>query len=160
MPVGTSGTVKTLTPEELLGLGVQIVLGNTFHLMLRPGLEVIRAHRGLHPFMQWQGPILTDSGGFQVYSLGEMRTILEAGVTFRSSINGDTLFLGPEQSIAFQHALGADIVMVLDECTPYPAGEVQAAASMERSLTENQPAIFNNFMRQGWPYPYEPSFTS
>jgi tRNA-guanine family transglycosylase len=94
------------------------------------------------------------------YSLGEMRTILEAGVTFRSPINGDTLFLGPEQSIAFQHALGADIVMVLDECTPYPAGEVQAAASMERSLTENQPAIFNNFMRQGWPYPYEPSFTS
>src|SRR5205823_11980004 len=105
MPVGTSGTVKTLTPEELLGLGVQIVLGNTFHLMLRPGLEVIRAHCGLHPFMQWRGPILTDSGGFQVYSLGEIRTILEAGVTFRSPINGDTLFLGPEPSIAFQHAL-------------------------------------------------------
>jgi queuine tRNA-ribosyltransferase len=134
MPVGTSGTVKTLTPEELLGLGVQIVLGNTFHLMLRPGLEVIRAHRGLHSFMHWGGPILTDSGGFQVYSLGEMRTILEAGVTFRSPINGDTLFLGPEQSIDFQHALGADIIMVFDECTPYPAGEAQAAASMERSL--------------------------
>lgn len=134
MPVGTSGTVKTLTPEELRGLGAQIVLGNTFHLMLRPGIEVIQAHGGLHRFMHWDGPILTDSGGFQVYSLCEWRTIAEEGVTFRSPLNGDTWFLGPEQSIEFQRALDADIVMVFDECTPYPADEVQARASMELSL--------------------------
>ncbi len=134
MPVGSAGTVKTLTPEELAGLGTEIVLGNTFHLMLRPGIEVIQAHGGLHRFMHWAGPILTDSGGFQVYSLCERRTITEEGVTFCSPLNGDTLFLGPEQSIAIQRALGADIVMVFDECTPYPADEARAEASMELSL--------------------------
>jgi queuine tRNA-ribosyltransferase len=134
MPVGTYGTVKAMTPEELRELGAQIILGNTFHLMLRPGTEIIRAHGDLHDFMHWQGPILTDSGGFQVFSLGELRKITEQGVSFRSPINGDPVFLGPEESMAVQRALGADIVMIFDECTPYPATEQQARDSMELSL--------------------------
>lgn len=134
MPVGTYGTVKAMTPEELSALGAQIILGNTFHLYLRPGLEVIRAHGDLHRFMNWQGPILTDSGGFQVFSLGELRKITEQGVHFRSPVNGDRIFMGPEESMAIQRALGADIVMIFDECTPYPATEAEARASMELSL--------------------------
>ena len=134
MPVGTYGTVKAMTPEELEGLGAQIVLGNTFHLMLRPGAETVRALGGLHRFMHWSRPILTDSGGFQVFSLGAMRKITEAGVRFRSPIDGSAIFLGPEESMAVQRALGSDIVMVFDECTPYPASEDQARVSMELSL--------------------------
>jgi queuine tRNA-ribosyltransferase len=134
MPVGTYGTVKAMTPEELKGLGAQIVLSNTFHLMLRPGVEVIHAHGGLHRFMHWEGPILTDSGGFQVFSLGAMRKISEQGVHFRSPVDGRPVFLGPEESMAVQHALGSDIVMVFDECTPYPATYAQARQSMELSL--------------------------
>lgn len=134
MPVGTLGTVKGMTPEELREVGVDIVLGNTFHLMLRPGEELVRAAGGLHRFMHWEQPILTDSGGFQVWSLAELRTLTEAGVTFRSPVNGDRIFLGPEESIAIQQALGSDIVMVLDECTPYPADHATAAASMRLSL--------------------------
>ena len=134
MPVGTYGTVKAMTPEELRGLGAEIVLGNTFHLMLRPGVEIIRAHRGLHGFMHWDGPILTDSGGFQVFSLGQMRKITEQGVRFRSPVDGATVFLGPEESMAVQRALNSDIVMIFDECTPYPATFEEARASMELSL--------------------------
>jgi queuine tRNA-ribosyltransferase len=134
MPVGTYGTVKAMTPEELTGLGAQIVLGNTFHLMLRPGPEVIRGHGGLHGFMHWSGPILTDSGGFQVFSLAELRKMSEAGVTFRSPVNGDAVFLSPEISVDVQTALGSDVVMAFDECPPYPATETQARASMELSM--------------------------
>ena len=134
MPVGTYGTVKAMTPEELRASGAEIILGNTFHLMLRPGMEVIRAHGGLHNFMHWEGPILTDSGGFQVFSLGAMRKISESGVTFRSPIDGSKVFLDPEGSMAVQRALGSDIVMIFDECTPYPATETQARQSMELSL--------------------------
>jgi len=134
MPVGTAGTVKAMTPEELRALGAGIVLGNTFHLMLRPGVDVIEAHGGLHRFMHWDGPILTDSGGFQVWSLAPMRRVTEQGVRFRSPVDGSEVFLDPERSIAVQHALGADIVMVFDECTPYPATEAEARASMELSL--------------------------
>ncbi|MDH5728621.1 MAG: tRNA guanosine(34) transglycosylase Tgt [Gammaproteobacteria bacterium] len=134
MPVGTYATVKAMTPHELLDLGAQIVLGNTFHLMLRPGMDVIQAHGDLHDFMQWHKPILTDSGGFQVFSLGEMRKITEQGVTFKSPIDGREVFLGPEESMAVQKALGADIVMIFDECTPYPASEIVAKESMELSL--------------------------
>jgi queuine tRNA-ribosyltransferase len=134
MPVGTYGTVKAMTPEELKSLGAQIVLGNTFHLMLRPGAETIRALGGLHAFMHWDGPILTDSGGFQVWSLAELRKLEEKGVSFRSPINGDKIFLSPEDSIAVQHALGADIIMVFDECTPYPATLEQVRDSMELSM--------------------------
>ncbi len=134
MPVGTYGTVKAMSPEELTGLGAQIVLGNTYHLMLRPGTEVIGAHGGLHGFMHWDKPILTDSGGFQVWSLGELRKIREEGVTFRSPINGDKILLTPEISMQVQRALGSDIVMVFDECTPYPATVTQAAESMRLSL--------------------------
>ncbi len=134
MPVGTYGTVKALTPEEVRSSGAEIVLGNTFHLMLRPGTEVIEQHGDLHDFMQWDGPILTDSGGFQVWSLAERRTITEKGVEFASPVDGDRIFLGPEESMAVQRALGSDIVMVLDECTPYPATEQEARASMELSL--------------------------
>jgi len=134
MPVGTYGTVKAMTPEELSELGAEIILGNTFHLMLRPGTEIIRAHGDLHGFMHWEGPILTDSGGFQVWSLAEMRKITEEGVSFQSPVNGDPVFLGPEDSIRIQHELGADIIMVFDECTPYPAEEAQARESMELSL--------------------------
>ena len=134
MPVGTYGTVKAMTPEELSGLGAQIVLGNTFHLMLRPGPEVIRAHGGLHGFMHWSGPILTDSGGFQVFSLAELRKLSEAGVEFRSPVNGDRVFLSPEISMEVQTALGSDIVMAFDECPPYPATEAEARTSMELSM--------------------------
>ena len=134
MPVGTSATVKAVTPQELLDVGAQIVLGNTFHLMLRPGTEVIEAHGDLHDFMQWQKPILTDSGGFQVWSLAELRKISEKGVTFRSPIDGSKQFLGPEQAIDIQAKLGSDIVMIFDECTPYPATEKEARDSMELSL--------------------------
>ena len=134
MPVGTYGTVKSMTPEELRQSGAQIILGNTFHLMLRPGTDVIQAHDGLHRFMHWDGPILTDSGGFQVFSLGALRKISEAGVAFQSPIDGSAVFLDPERSMAVQAALGADVVMVFDECTPYPASYDQAKASMELSL--------------------------
>lgn len=134
MPVGTYGTVKAMTPEELESLGARIILGNTFHLMLRPGEEIIRAHGGLHRFTHWERPILTDSGGFQVWSLAEMRKITEEGVRFASPVDGSPVFLGPERSIEIQHALGADIVMVFDECTPHPATERQAHDSMALSL--------------------------
>ncbi|MBV2089791.1 MAG: tRNA guanosine(34) transglycosylase Tgt [Candidatus Thiodiazotropha sp. (ex Ctena orbiculata)] len=134
MPVGTYGTVKAMTPEELQELGAEIILGNTFHLMLRPGTDVIQAHGDLHDFMHWQKPILTDSGGFQVFSLGDMRKITEKGVDFRSPIDGSKVFMGPEESMQVQRKLGADIVMVFDECTPYPASEEEARQSMELSL--------------------------
>ncbi|WP_439107765.1 tRNA guanosine(34) transglycosylase Tgt [Congregibacter sp.] len=134
MPVGTYGTVKGMLPRDVEALGAQIILGNTFHLWLRPGTEVIAAHGDLHDFMQWQGPILTDSGGFQVFSLGEMRKISEEGVAFRSPVDGDKVFLDPEKSMAIQRALGSDIVMIFDECTPYPASHDEAAKSMELSL--------------------------
>ncbi len=134
MPVGTYGTVKAMTPEELTGMGAEIILGNTFHLMLRPGTDVIRAHGDLHGFTHWQGPILTDSGGFQVFSLGKMRKITEKGVAFRSPVNGSKVFMGPEESMQIQRELGSDIVMIFDECTPYPATEEEARVSMELSL--------------------------
>jgi len=134
MPVGTCATVKSVTPEMVRESGADIILGNTFHLMLRPGTEVIEQHGDLHDFMNWQRPILTDSGGFQVFSLGELRKITEEGVTFRSPVNGDKIFLGPEESIAVQRSLGSDVVMIFDECTPYPATEEEAKVSMELSL--------------------------
>ena len=134
IPVGTYGTVKAMSPAELQEIGAAIVLGNTFHLWLRPGLEVIAAHGGLHRFMGWHAPILTDSGGFQVFSLGEMRKISEQGVTFQSPVNGDACFLTPEESMRIQRVLNSDIVMVFDECTPYPADVAQAEISMELSL--------------------------
>ena len=143
MPVGTYGTVKGMLPRDIKEIGAEIILGNTFHLMLRPGTEVVKEHgpdncsekKGtLHDFMQWSGPILTDSGGFQVFSLGELRKISEAGVSFQSPINGDKVFLDPEKSIEVQRELGSDIVMIFDECTPYPATEKQAKDSMELSL--------------------------
>lgn len=134
MPVGTYGTVKAMTPEELKDLGAQIILGNTFHLMLRPGTGIIQQHGDLHDFMHWDGPILTDSGGFQVFSLAEMRKITEEGVSFRSPIDGSPVDLTPEISMQVQRELGSDIVMIFDECTPYPATHSEASASMELSL--------------------------
>lgn len=134
MPIGTYGSVKAVTPEEVAASGAQIILGNTFHLMLRPGTEVIRAHGGLHEFMNWHGPILTDSGGFQVYSLAAMARITEDGVHFRSPVNGDPVFLSPERSMEVQHDLNADVTMIFDECTPHPATEDEARTSMQRSL--------------------------
>ncbi|MCP5416742.1 MAG: tRNA guanosine(34) transglycosylase Tgt [Chromatiaceae bacterium] len=134
MPVGTYGSVKAMTAEELEELGAEIILGNTFHLMLRPGTEVIRAHGDLHGFIHWQRPILTDSGGFQVFSLGAMRRISEQGVQFRSPIDGSHIFMGPEESMRVQRDLGSDIVMIFDECTPYPVSEAAARQSMELSL--------------------------
>ena len=134
MPVGTYGTVKAMSPAELKEIGAQIVLGNTFHLWLRPGLEVIAAHGGLHRFMGWDGPLLTDSGGFQVFSLGVLRKISEEGVKFQSPVNGEACFLTPEESMRIQRVLNSDIVMVFDECTPYPADPDEARASMELSL--------------------------
>ena len=134
MPVGTYGAVKAMSPAEVRALGAQIVLGNTFHLWLRPGLEVIGAHGGLHRFMGWDGPILTDSGGFQVFSLGDLRKITEEGVQFASPINGDRLFLTPEISMQIQQVLNSDIAMVFDECTPYPATRDDACASMQLSM--------------------------
>jgi len=138
MPVGTYGTVKAVTPEEVKASGAQIILGNTFHLMLRPGTEVIEKHGDLHDFMHWDGPILTDSGGFQVFSLGELRKISEKGVLFRSPVNGDEVFLGPDESMAVQRALGADIVMIFDECTPHPASEKQAREFLVLSFRWSQ----------------------
>ena len=134
MPVGTNGTVKSLTPEEVAGTGAQIVLGNTFHLMLQPGTDVVLAHGDLHDFMNWPGPILTDSGGFQVWSLSKLRKLTEKGVRFRSPIDGREVFLGPEESMQIQTELGSDIVMAFDECTPYPATHTQAEESMQLSL--------------------------
>ena len=134
MPVGTYGTVKAMSPAELHDIGAHIVLGNTFHLWLRPGLEVIAAHDGLHRFMGWDGPILTDSGGFQVFSLGALRKISEEGVKFQSPVNGDPCFLTPEESMRIQKVLNSDIVMIFDECTPYPAGKDETAKSMQLSL--------------------------
>ncbi|MFN2331541.1 MAG: tRNA guanosine(34) transglycosylase Tgt [Halomonas sp.] len=134
MPVGTYGTVKGMTPVSVEEIGADIILGNTFHLWLRPGTEVIEAHGDLHDFAQWQKPILTDSGGFQVFSLGAMRKITEQGVHFRSPVDGDKVFMGPEESMAVQRSLGSDVVMIFDECTPYPATEKEARLSMERSL--------------------------
>jgi len=134
MPVGTYGTVKGMLPRDIHEIGAEIILGNTFHLMLRPGTEVVRAHGDLHDFTQWQGPILTDSGGFQVFSLGEMRKITEEGVTFRSPVDGSPVELSPEIAIGVQRDLGSDIVMIFDECTPYPATEREAKDSMELSL--------------------------
>ena len=134
MPVGTYGAVKALSPAELVENGTRIVLGNTFHLWLRPGLEAIAAHGGLHRFIGWAGPLLTDSGGYQVFSLGELRKITEEGVRFASPINGDRLLLTPEESMRIQRVLDADIVMVFDECTPYPASERDTEESMRLSL--------------------------
>ncbi|MGD8998964.1 MAG: tRNA guanosine(34) transglycosylase Tgt [Granulosicoccaceae bacterium] len=162
MPVGTYGTVKAMTPEELREVGAEIILGNTFHLMLRPGTEIISKHGDLHDFMQWPGPILTDSGGFQVWSLGKLRKITEQGVHFQSPVDGRKVFMGPEESMAVQHALGSDIVMIFDECTPYPATEDEARASMELSLrwaarskqahADNPAALFG--IVQGGMYPH------
>lgn len=134
MPVGTYGTVKGMLPRDIVETGAQIILGNTFHLMLRPGADIISKQGDLHNFIGWEGPILTDSGGFQVFSLGEMRKISEAGVEFRSPVDGNKVFLDPEKSMAVQRALGSDIVMIFDECTPYPADESMARKSMELSL--------------------------
>ncbi|OZG73849.1 tRNA guanosine(34) transglycosylase Tgt [Hahella sp. CCB-MM4] len=134
MPVGTYGTVKGMTPRDIKEIGAHIILGNTFHLWLRPGTEIMREHGDLHDFMQWQGPILTDSGGFQVFSLGDIRKITEEGVKFKSPIDGSTIFMDPEKSMEVQRALGSDIVMIFDECTPFPATETEAAQSMRLSL--------------------------
>ena len=134
MPVGTYGSVKGMMPEQVAASGAQILLGNTFHLMLRPGTDIINAHGDLHDFMAWDKPILTDSGGFQVFSLGDLRKISEQGVEFRSPLDGAKVFLSPEKAIEVQHALGSDIIMVIDECTPYPATELEARESMELSM--------------------------
>jgi queuine tRNA-ribosyltransferase len=134
MPVGTYGTVKAMTPEELEGVGAEIILGNTFHLMLRPGTEIIKKHGDLHDFMNWKGPILTDSGGFQVFSLAKMRKITEKGVVFQSPIDGSKVELTPESSMQVQKELGSDIVMIFDECTPFPATKKEAEDSMQLSL--------------------------
>jgi len=134
MPVGTYGTVKGMLPRDIHAIGAEIILGNTFHLWLRPGTDIIEQHGGLHDFMGWDGPILTDSGGFQVFSLGDMRKISEAGVKFQSPVDGARVFLDPETSMQIQHKLGSDIVMIFDECTPYPATEAEARDSMELSL--------------------------
>ena len=134
MPVGTYGTVKAMTPEAVADTGAEIILGNTFHLMLRPGTQVIGAHGGLHRFMNWSGPILTDSGGFQVWSLAQRRRITEQGVSFASPVDGSKVFLGPEESMAVQRKLGSDIVMAFDECTPYPASHAEAEQSMALSM--------------------------
>jgi queuine tRNA-ribosyltransferase len=134
MPVGTYGSVKAMTPEEVRATGAEIILGNTFHLMLRPGTEIIQAHGDLHDFMQWHGPILTDSGGFQVWSLAARRKLTEEGVWFQAPVSGEKVFLGPKESMQVQRELGSDIVMIFDECTPYPATYDQAAQSMRLSL--------------------------
>ena len=134
MPVGTYGTVKGMLPRDIVEIGAEMILGNTFHLMLRPGTEVIKAHGDLHDFTQWQGPILTDSGGFQVFSLGDMSKITEEGVKFKSPIDGSPVFIDPETSIQVQRDLGSDVVMIFDECTPYPATEKEAGVSMQLSL--------------------------
>lgn len=162
MPVGTYGTVKGMTPDEVKATGAQICLGNTFHLMLRPGTEIIKQHGDLHDFMNWDFPILTDSGGFQVFSLGAMRKITEEGVLFQSPVNGDQIMMSPEKSMQVQRDLGSDIVMIFDECTPYPATEKEAKESMELSLRwakrskeghgDNPSALFG--IIQGGMYPH------
>ena len=134
MPVGTRGAVKTVTPCEVAASGAQIILGNTFHLMLRPGVQGVAQHGTLHKFMGWEGPILTDSGGFQVWSLAERRRINEEGVTFQSPFDGSTVFLGPEESMQVQQGLGSDIAMTFDECTDYPATYEDAKRSMDLSM--------------------------
>jgi len=134
MPVGTYGTVKGMLPRDIRATGAQIILGNTFHLWLRPGTDIIEQHGDLHDFMRWDGPILTDSGGFQVFSLGDVRKISEQGVKFQSPVDGSPVFLDPEESMAIQRKLGSDIVMIFDECTPFPATEAEARSSMELSL--------------------------
>ena len=134
MPVGTYGTVKGMLPRDITEIGAEIILGNTFHLWLRPGTDIIKAHGDLHDFMGWQGPILTDSGGFQVFSLDALRKVTEEGVAFKSPVNGDRVFLDPETSMRIQRDLGSDIVMIFDECTPYPATEAEAERSMQLSL--------------------------
>jgi queuine tRNA-ribosyltransferase len=161
MPVGTYGTVKAMTPEELRETGAQIILGNTFHLMIRPGTDIVRLHGDLHDFMHWDGPVLTDSGGFQVFSLGALRKISEDGVRFRSPKDGSYIFLDPETSMQVQRDLGSDIVMIFDECTPYPATFEEAERSMELSLRwarrskeahgDNSAALFG--IVQGGMYP-------
>ncbi|KJY91064.1 tRNA-guanine(34) transglycosylase [Pseudoalteromonas piscicida] len=161
MPVGTYGTVKGMTPDELKETGAHICLGNTFHLMLRPGTEIIKQHGDLHDFMNWDKPILTDSGGFQVFSLGAMRKISEEGVLFKSPVNGEKIMLSPEKAMEVQRDLGSDIVMIFDECTPYPATEKEAKDSMELSLrwakrskdahADNPSALFG--IIQGGMYP-------
>jgi queuine tRNA-ribosyltransferase len=148
MPVGTYGTVKAMTPEELEDMGAEIVLGNTFHLFLRPGLEVIALHEGLHRFMHWRRPILTDSGGFQVFSLAEMRKITEQGASFRSPVDGSPVFLSPEESMRIQRVLASDIAMSFDECTPYPATLEQARASMQLSMRWAERG-FREYHREG-----------
>ncbi len=162
MPVGTYGTVKGMLPRDIEAIGAQIILGNTFHLMLRPGTDVVKAHGDLHDFTQWQGPILTDSGGFQVFSLGDMRKITEQGVTFRSPVDGSPVELSPEIAIRVQRDLGSDIVMIFDECTPYPATEQEARESMQLSLRwaerskrahEGNPAVLFGIVQGGM---YEP----
>ena len=134
MPVGTYGTVKAMTVEEVKELGAEIILGNTFHLSITPSTDVIEAHGDLHDFMNWSGPILTDSGGFQVFSLGKMRKITEEGVSFRSPKDGSSIFMGPEESMQIQKKLGSDIVMIFDDCTPYPAEKSEVDQSMQLSL--------------------------
>ena len=134
MPVGTYGTVKGMSPRDIRAIGAEIILGNTFHLWLRPGTDIIEQHGDLHDFMGWDGPILTDSGGFQVFSLGDMRKISEEGVRFQSPVDGSKVFLDPEKSMAIQRSLGSDIVMIFDECTPYPTSEAEARDSMALSL--------------------------
>jgi len=158
MPVGTVGTVKGVSPHELADLGAQIVLGNTFHLWLRPGLEVIAAHGGLHRFMAWDRPILTDSGGFQVWSLTHLRKITEQGVRFASPLDGERLMLSPEKSMQIQRVLDSDIVMIFDECTPYPADWQTAKTSMELSLrwAERSKAAFDALQRMDTPSPPAP----
>lgn len=130
MPVGTQGTVKALSPEELIALRTEIILGNTYHLYLRPGDETVRKLGGLHGFINWHGPLLTDSGGFQVYSLAKLRKITSDGVQFRSHIDGSLHFISPEKAVEIQQSLGADIIMAFDECTPYPAGQKDAENSL------------------------------
>jgi len=162
MPVGTYGTVKAMTPRDIEAIGAEIILGNTFHLLLRPGTEVVKLHGDLHDFIGWKKPILTDSGGFQVWSLGDLRKITEEGVSFKSPIDGSPVFLGPENAMQIQRDLGADIVMIFDECTPYPATEEQARVSMELSLrwaarsktahADNPAALFG--IVQGGMYPH------
>ncbi|MEM1262198.1 MAG: tRNA guanosine(34) transglycosylase Tgt [Pseudomonadota bacterium] len=134
MPVGTYGSVKAMFPEQVAELGAEIILGNTFHLMLRPGTDIISAHGGLHEFMNWDKPILTDSGGFQVFSLSALNKVTPDGVTFQSPVNGDKVFLGPVEATQVQLALNSDIQMIFDECTPYPASERETRDSMRRSL--------------------------
>ncbi len=161
MPVGTHGAVRGVTPEELVGLGTEIILANTFHLLLRPGIDVIKATGDLHSFMHWEKPILTDSGGYQIFSLAKLNKLTEEGATFHSPVDGSRLFLGPEEAIQIQHALGSDIVMAFDECTPWPASEDIVRRSMELSLRwgnrsraahgKNENALFG--IIQGGVYP-------